>query len=129
PGPDGPLRRRGAPPGEGRSFEPARRAAGEPGVSGAPTRVLVTGASGVFGREITGRLVRAGHDVVTLSRRRPVGLPAGVTHVAADIRDVEAVTRAVDGCGVVAHCAWVVNALAGQEGETRSVNLDGTATV
>src|SRR5262245_57576353 len=89
-------------------------------------RVLVTGASGVFGREITARLVRAGDHVVTLSRRRPTGLPPGVRHVAADIRDADAVASAADGCDVVAHCAWVVDATAGQEDEARSVNLDGT---
>ncbi len=76
-------------------------------------KILVTGASGVFGREITDRLTRRGHQVVGLSRRAPAILRPGVEHVAADIRHVEAVTAAVDGCDAVAHCAWAVEALFG----------------
>ena len=91
-------------------------------------RVLVTGASGVFGREIMARLVARGHAVVGLSRRRPAGLPEGVEFVAADIRDADAVARAVEGCDSVAHCAWVVGALHDADQE-RAVNIGGTEHV
>jgi nucleoside-diphosphate-sugar epimerase/phosphohistidine swiveling domain-containing protein len=91
-------------------------------------RVLVTGASGVFGREITARLVRRGHTVVGLSRRRPAALLPGVEHVAADIRDREAVLAAADGCDVVAHCAWAIDAFYGDPAE-RAINIGGTENV
>jgi len=91
-------------------------------------RVLVTGASGVFGREITERLVRRGDTVVGLSRRRPANLPPGVEHVAADIRDREAVVAAADGCDVVAHCAWAIDAFYGDPAE-RAINIGGTENV
>jgi nucleoside-diphosphate-sugar epimerase/phosphohistidine swiveling domain-containing protein len=91
-------------------------------------RVLVTGASGVFGREITERLVRRGHRVVGLSRRRPATLLPGVDHVAADIRDREAVVAAADGCDVVAHCAWAIDAFYGDPAE-RAINIGGTENV
>ncbi len=89
-------------------------------------RVLVTGASGVFGSEVARRLVRHGVDVVGLSRRTPV--VAGVEHVAGDIRDAEAVRRAMAGCDAVAHLAWTVTALH-DPGETRAVNVGGTQNV
>jgi len=91
-------------------------------------KVLVTGASGVFGREITERLTRRGHQVVGLSRRPPAQGRPGVAHVAADIRDLEAVTAAVDGCDGVAHCAWAVEALFGDAAE-RAINIGGTENV
>lgn len=93
-----------------------------------PLRVLVTGATGVFGREITERLLRRGHRVVGLSRRRPDVLPPGVEHVAADIRDREAVIAAARGCDVVAHCAWAIEALYGDAAE-RDINVGGTENV
>ncbi|HVW31873.1 MAG TPA: NAD-dependent epimerase/dehydratase family protein, partial [Acidimicrobiia bacterium] len=93
-----------------------------------PLRVLVTGVSGVFGREITERLLRRGHSVVGLSRRPPAALPPGVRHVAADIRDPEAVARAADGCHVVAHCAWAIDAFYGDPAE-RAINIGGTENV
>lgn len=91
-------------------------------------KILVTGASGVFGREIGERLTRRGHQVVGLSRRPPAQRRPGVDHVAADIRDLEAVTAAVDGCDVVAHCAWALEALFGDAAE-RAINIGGTENV
>lgn len=90
--------------------------------------ILVTGASGVFGREITENLVRRGHRVIGLSRRPPANLAPGVEFVSADIRNLDAVTAAVEGCDVVAHCAWAMDALFGDPAE-RAINIDGTANV
>ncbi|HTC82064.1 MAG TPA: NAD-dependent epimerase/dehydratase family protein, partial [Acidimicrobiia bacterium] len=91
-------------------------------------RILVTGASGVFGREITERLTRRGHRVTGLSRRPPAQRCPGAEYVAADIRDADAVRAAVDGCDVVAHCAWAVEALFGDPAE-RAINIGGTENV
>lgn len=90
--------------------------------------ILVTGASGVFGREITERLVRRGHRVIGLSRRLPANPIPGAEYVSADICDREAVLRAVDGCDVVAHCAWAIEALYGDPRE-RETNVGGTENV
>ena len=89
-------------------------------------RVLVTGASGVFGTEVARRLARHGVDVVGLSRRPPGA--TGIDHVSGDIRDAEAVRRAMAGCDAVAHLAWAVTALHDPD-ETRAVNVGGTQNV
>jgi nucleoside-diphosphate-sugar epimerase/phosphohistidine swiveling domain-containing protein len=89
-------------------------------------RVLVTGASGVFGRDIVARLARRGAQVVALARR-PVELP-GVEFVKGDIRDGETVAKAMAGCDVVAHLAWAVSPLK-SAGDTRDINVGGTINV
>ncbi len=89
-------------------------------------RVLVTGASGVFGRDIATRLSRGGADVVALARRE-VSIP-GVEFVAGDIRDPAIVEQAMKGCDAVAHLAWAVAPLK-EAGDTHAVNLGGTENV
>lgn len=91
-------------------------------------RVLVTGATGVYGRSVVERLHRAGHEVVALARREPRALPAGVRFASADIRDLEAVTAAMKGCEVVVHLAFVVTPIKDRE-ESRRISVGGTANV
>ncbi len=93
-----------------------------------PRTILVTGASGVFGREITEHLIRRGHKVIGLSRRPPASPCAGAEYRSADIRDLDAVTAAAAGCDVVAHCAWALEALFGDPAE-REINVGGTQNV
>lgn len=70
-------------------------------------KVLVTGASGVFGRDVVRRLAMHGHEVVGLSRTRPDRLPPGMSdYRATDIRDVRKVRDAVEGMHAVVHLAW-----------------------
>lgn len=70
-------------------------------------RVLVTGATGLIGRETAIALGRSGHDVVALSRR---GTPIEGSNetIAADLLDPAAICRAVDGARAEAlvHLAW-----------------------
>jgi len=70
-------------------------------------RIAVTGASGVLGRGIAARLRWQGHKVVGLARHRPDNWFSDSDFVEADIRDADAVRRAIDGAQAVAHCAWV----------------------
>ncbi|WP_019875916.1 NAD-dependent epimerase/dehydratase family protein [Sporichthya polymorpha] len=92
-------------------------------------RVLVTGASGVFGRDVVRRLALHGHEVVGLSRSRPERLPAGMAdYRAADIRDADGVRRAVEGMDAVVHLAW--NLVPNKDVSiTRSIDLGGTRNV
>ncbi|WP_067656504.1 NAD-dependent epimerase/dehydratase family protein [Nocardia harenae] len=91
-------------------------------------RILVTGASGVFGRGIAAQLRSAGHDVVGLARHRPRNWFSDSDFVESDIRDADSVSKAVTGAEAVAHCAWVVNSNP-DEKLTREINIGGTENV
>lgn len=54
-------------------------------------KVLVVGASGLVGGAAAAAFIEAGHDVVTLSRRPPEGLPDGsAQHESIDLGDADA---------------------------------------
>ncbi|MGY3127749.1 nucleoside-diphosphate-sugar epimerase [Agrococcus sp. UYP33] len=88
--------------------------------------VLATGASGFLGRAVAAELVAAGHDVRTL-QRRPSGV-AGATDALGSITDPAHVARAMEGVEGVVHLAAKVS-LAGDPGEFRTVNVEGTGTL
>ena len=77
-------------------------------------KIAITGGAGFVGRHLAERFDAA--DIVTVSRRTGV-----------DIEDVEALTKAFDGCEVVAHCAGI-NREIGKQTYQR-VHIDGTRTV
>lgn len=61
------------------------------------TTILVTGATGTLGRQVTERLRTQGADVRALSRRSP--------SYAVDLRDGRGLDAAVDGVDAIIHCA------------------------
>ena len=66
--------------------------------------ILVTGGTGTLGRQVAARLRDAGCKVRVLSRHgHPPG--DGVEFVAGDLLTGEGVGPAVDGAGVIVHCA------------------------
>ncbi|MEM4036057.1 MAG: NAD(P)-dependent oxidoreductase [Fervidicoccaceae archaeon] len=72
-------------------------------------RVLVTGAAGFVGLELTKAFLEAGHDVVALDKVE--GGLAGLKHprlsvVLGGVEEHDVVKRAVEGVDVVVHCAW-----------------------
>ena len=72
-------------------------------------RTLVTGGLGFLGRALTASLVEQGHEVVALDDRSrgDFDVPTGAELVEADVRDAEAVSKAVEGCELVYHLAAV----------------------
>lgn len=86
-------------------------------------RVLVTGASGLLGREVARLLVRQGHGVTTF-QRRPSGV-AGAADVAGSVTDDGAVRRAVAGAEGIIHLAAKVS-FTGRAAEFDEVNVEGT---
>lgn len=92
-------------------------------------RVLVTGGGGFLGRAVCEQLVTRG-DIVRTFQRGSQGASAvrEVEEHLGDIRDADAVAKAVDGQDAVVHCA----AKAGVWGPAKEyfdINLTGTANV
>lgn len=77
-------------------------------------RVLVTGGAGFIGSEIVRTLTSAGHEAVVLDALLPsahggaAARPAGSGIIVADVRDREAVDRALRGIDAVCHQAAMV---------------------
>nr|WP_250808184.1 SDR family NAD(P)-dependent oxidoreductase [Neorhizobium tomejilense] len=94
-------------------------------------KAFVTGATGGLGRNLVERLLSRGDEVVATGRNRIAGKALsdlGARFVAADICDVDTVSRAAEGCDTVFHCA----ALASPWGDYRDfvqANVSGTASV
>lgn len=81
-------------------------------------RVLVTGASGFIGTKLTERLVARGDEVVCLVRpssKLDALEPLGVRFAVGDVRDADAVRRAVAGSDVVYHLAGLTTAFRASE--------------
>lgn len=86
-------------------------------------RVLVTGASGMLGREVATALRDRGEEVTTF-QRRGAGL-AGTREVRGSVIDPAAVAEAVAGQDAVVHLAAKVS-LAGTEAQFEATNVVGT---
>lgn len=91
-------------------------------------RVLVTGSAGYVGGRLVHRLLDSGHEVVTADRcARPRDL--AVTHHPCDLRDLNAMRRAVDGVDAVAHVGALSSDGRGSPEEVLAVNVAGTWNV
>jgi 2-alkyl-3-oxoalkanoate reductase len=88
-------------------------------------KVLVTGASGMFGAATARALADRG-DRVTVLQRRPAGL--GLPEVLADVADLDAVRAAAVGQDAVVHLAARVG-VSGTWPEFASANIGGTEAV
>ena len=86
-------------------------------------KVLVTGASGLLGREVAALLVRRGHTVATF-QRRPSGVD-GAADRCGSLTDDAAVKEAVQGMEAVVHLAAKVS-FSGRAAEFDEVNVQGT---
>jgi nucleoside-diphosphate-sugar epimerase len=97
-------------------------------------RALVTGGAGFIGSNIVKALLGLGHEPIVLddlSSGYRENLLAGVPFVEGDVRDPEAVSRAMAGCGVVFHLAASVgNGRSIEHPQTDSaINVLGTLNV
>ena len=97
--------------------------------------ILVTGATGFLGAEITRQLVAGGHEVRILRRKNsPLDLlgesSLQVRHCIGDITDPESLTRAFEGVKDVFHCAAYVSFAGKRDAEMlNNINVKGTANV
>jgi nucleoside-diphosphate-sugar epimerase len=91
----------------------------------AAPRALVTGGSGYFGSLLLKQLLRAGWSCASLDLHDAQDRPPEVDFHRADVRDADAVARAVAGCEVVFHNVAQVP-LAKDRQAFESVNVHGT---
>lgn len=101
-------------------------------------KVLVTGGAGYLGTVLVPLLLERGHEVVvldTLAHAQTVfqehASKAAFAFVRGDVRDGEAVSRAVQGCDAIVHLGGIVGfpACHADPGLSWSVNVLGTQTV
>jgi nucleoside-diphosphate-sugar epimerase len=97
-------------------------------------KALVTGGAGVIGSNIVNALLALGHEPIVLddlSSGHRENLVADVPFVEGDVRDLQAVERAIAGCGVVFHLAASVgNARSIEHPQVDSaINVLGTLNV
>jgi uncharacterized protein YbjT (DUF2867 family) len=66
--------------------------------------ILVTGGTGTLGRHVVPRLRDAGRDIRVLSRHSHAS-GDGIEYVTGDLLNGEGIEPAVDGAGIIVHCA------------------------
>lgn len=88
-----------------------------------PSRVLITGASGLLGRSVAIRLHQLGYRVTTF-QRSPSGIE-GVREVRGSLTDADAVAAAVADQDAIIHMAAKVS-VSGRREEFEQVNILGT---
>jgi len=90
---------------------------------------LVTGGTGFIGSALVRRLAQEGESGVVLDLWAPDALPEGWRYVAADVRDVAAVSLAAAGCDGIIHLAAAHHDRGISEETYYAVNRDGTRAV
>jgi nucleoside-diphosphate-sugar epimerase len=93
--------------------------------------ILITGGLGFLGSHLVARLAAAGESVRILARGETRERRASSPHpvVWGDVRDAEAVDRAVRGAEVVVHLASNFRRGGSDEKEAREINVGGTRNV
>ncbi len=72
-------------------------------------RILVTGATGFLGMHLVPKLLAQGHQVRTIGRTDPSAALTGAEHIKGDLKNREAVRRALVGIEAVYHLAGLVS--------------------
>lgn len=95
--------------------------------------ILVTGAAGFIGSHVIRELVARGHRVRGLvlpgENLQNIDPTDGIEIVEGDVRDGDAVRRAVSGCGSVFHLASIYAVWTRKPGTIHTVNVEGTRCV
>jgi len=91
-------------------------------------RVLVTGGTGYLGRAVVQALAANGHHPVVFARSASKsGLPGSA--IDGDVRDVDALGRAADGCDAICHLAALVSLWQPRRADFDDVNVGGLRNV
>jgi NADH dehydrogenase len=90
-------------------------------------RVLVTGATGYVGREVSSAIAEAGHETLGLVRPGSASAPpAGVTPVSGDVTDTASLKGAVQGVDAIVNLVAILD---GSDAQFQAVNAQGPANV
>jgi dihydroflavonol-4-reductase len=92
-------------------------------------KVFLTGGTGFIGANVARSLVARGYEVVCLTRRSSPGLcleGLPVQLVQADLNDLSALSRAMEGCEDIYHLAGVFDASPQGKQLMQAVHVDGT---
>jgi len=94
-------------------------------------RVLVTGSSGLLGRELISQLLAKGKLVTALYNKKKFEGPASenLKLLQCDILDVTGLEEAMEGVEELYHCAGKVSFNGSDAGALFKVNVEGTANV
>ncbi len=92
-------------------------------------KILVTGGRGRIGTRTVVRLVGLGQDVVSADTAETLGADADPREIDLDIRDLEAVTTAAQGCDAIVHAGAIPGDRDGQMPLVLATNVDGTLNV
>ncbi|WP_428897421.1 Nucleoside-diphosphate-sugar epimerase [Parelusimicrobium proximum] len=71
-------------------------------------KVLVTGGTGFIGSKLVDRLLKEGHEVRVLSRKKKSSDRANLEYMKADYTDKESLVNCVRGCSAVFHLAAAI---------------------
>jgi uronate dehydrogenase len=92
-----------------------------------PSKVLLTGASGIIGRAVRPVLRSRCDEIRLVDRVAITDAAANERPIEGDIRDLDAMTTAMDGVGCVLHLAAIPDEAPWQR--IRDMNIDGTFAV
>ncbi|NOZ26499.1 MAG: NAD-dependent epimerase/dehydratase family protein [Chloroflexi bacterium] len=99
-------------------------------------KILITGGTGFVGSHTVAELIRGGHDVTLLVRKRervrPALDPLGVevaTVIEGDVTDPRSVEQATLGCDATIHCASIYSLDPRASKTIRETNVRGTEIV
>ena len=95
-------------------------------------KILVTGATGFLGHHLVKKLINGGHDIRILKEKdasMELLKDLKIEVFEGDIRDFEAVKKAVKGCEVVFHLAGLISYWGKQNSLQFEVNVIGTQNV
>ncbi|MGW3149531.1 NAD-dependent epimerase/dehydratase family protein [Streptomyces sp. NPDC001177] len=91
------------------------------------SKIVVTGSTGVMGKNVTARLAAEGHEVVGVDIRDDAVPAARVRTERVDIRDTASMRQVLAGADAVIHCATALPSYSGPE--IRSTVVGGTRSV